>query len=126
MNYSDQLNSFMPQGAVSTVTGRPEVPFEDRISLLKEIFSALSYVKGNVFPRNDYKFDLRQPGTEGIYAEPEITLGQSGAWKKPFLTFYNYIMKNPDAPLSQIIKDTKLSEYQVTTLKKLMEQNLGS
>ena len=45
----------------------------DRRKLTQAIFT---HIKGNLFPKNDYKWGERKQGEEGIYAEPEMTLGE--------------------------------------------------
>ena len=45
----------------------------DRRKLTQAIFT---YIKGNLFPKNDYKWGERKQGEEAIYAEPEMTLGE--------------------------------------------------
>ena len=62
-----------------------------------------------------------------IFAAPqyEMMLGQSGAWKGPFLKIMSLFSKNPSSvqSVNSIVKKTGLSKYQAETLKELLEIN---
>jgi hypothetical protein len=121
---------------ISTITGKPFATFDEKMKLARGIFS---HIRGNLFPSpgknlhegaahgNPSRFiNKADPEYQpSIYAEPEpdFSFGQSGAWKRPFSTYLQYLSKNPGSSLKNIVKNTDLSEYQAKTLMDLFKKN---
>jgi len=115
----------------STITGKPEPSMEEKVFLGKAIFNQ---IKSSLFPDTPVTFDRNperyinpnHPAYQpSLFAEPGppnmMVIGQSGAWRAPLTKYMKFISAKPGASVKEIIKKTKLTRYQVETIKKLLE-----